>query len=159
MIRRATKEDYDGVWEIFHAVIQTEDTYVFLPDTPKKDLEKHWFAPYMHTLVLEQDGEILATYILKPNQLGLGSHIANASYMVHPKAQGRGYGRCLCEHSLQLAKELGFIGIQFNIVISTNKAAVSLWEKFGFEIIGTTPNGFRHGQLGFVDSYIMYKAL
>jgi L-amino acid N-acyltransferase YncA len=159
MIRLANQQDYDAVWEIFHAVIQTKDTYVFNPNTPKKDLEKYWFAAYMHSYVLEEDGKILGTYILKPNQLGLGAHIANASYMVHPAAQGKGVGKRLCKHSLQLAKELGFIGIQFNIVVSTNKVAVALWEKFGFEIIGTTPNGFRHGDLGLVDTYMMYKAL
>jgi len=37
--------------------------------------------------------------------------------------------------------------------------AVALWKKFGFEIIGTTPKGFRHPQLGLVDTYIMYLAL
>lgn len=65
----------------------------------------------------------------------------------------------LCEHSLQIAQERGYLGIQFNIVVSTNKAAVGLWNKYGFEIVGATPNGFRHGKLGFVDTYIMYKDL
>ena len=29
----------------------------------------------------------------------------------------------------------------------------------GFEIIGTTPKGFRHPQLVFVDTYVMYRSL
>lgn len=77
--------------------------------------------------------------------------------MVHPNAQGK--GKKLCEHSLLRAKEKGFEGIQFNIVVSTNKGAVALWEKYDFNIIGTTPNGFRHSKLGLVDTYIMYKSL
>ena len=32
-------------------------------------------------------------------------------------------------------------------------------EKYGFEITGTTPKGYRHSELGFVDTYIMYKDL
>jgi len=35
-IRKADKEkDYDKIWVIFSRVIQTGDTYVFHPDTPK----------------------------------------------------------------------------------------------------------------------------
>lgn len=158
-IRKATEKDYDKVWEIFSNVINTGDTYVFKPSTPKKDLKKHWFADYMETYVIEENGTILGTYIIKPNQIGLGCHIANCSYMVNPNSQGKGIGNKLCEHSLQLARENGFEGIQFNIIVSTNKGAVRLWEKYGFEIIGTTPNGFRHLELGLVDTYIMYKSL
>lgn len=158
-IRKATPNDYDAVWNIFKNVIQTGDTYVFDPNTPKLALQKHWFADYMQTFVVEENSEILGTYILKPNQIDLGNHVANCSYMVNPEAQGKGVGKLMCEHSIQQAKDSGFLAIQFNIVVSTNTVAVKLWEKFGFEIIGTTPNGFRHQKLGLVDTYIMYKAL
>ena len=79
--------------------------------------------------------------------------------MVSPKHQGRGTGRLLCEHSINFAREKGYSGIQFNIVVSTNETAVKLWQKFGFGIIGTTPKGFRHKDLGLVDTYIMFKDL
>ncbi|MGW9686851.1 N-acetyltransferase family protein [Flagellimonas sp. 2504JD1-5] len=158
-IRKAKETDFDKVWDIFSKVIKTGDTYLFNPNTPKKDLKKHWFAEYMETYVIEEREQILGTYIIKPNQIDLGNHIANCSYMVNPNVQGKGIGKKLCEHSLQIAKERGFEGIQFNIVVSTNKGAVELWKKYGFEIIGTTPNGFRHSELGLVDTYIMYKKL
>lgn len=158
-IRKAIDQDRHEVWEIFTAVIQTGDTYVFAPDTAKEDLDKHWFSPYMDTYVLEENGEILGTYIIKPNQIDLGSHIANASYMVHPKAQGRGIGKLLCEHSLMEARKFGFLAMQFNLVVSTNKVAVKLWQKFGFNIIGTIPDGFNHLTLGYVDAFIMYLKL
>ncbi len=159
IIRKAIEKDFDQVWEIFSKVIETGDTYVFSPSTEKKDLKKHWFAEYMETYVIEENELILGTYIIKPNQIDLGNHIANCSYMVNPNAQGKGIGKKLCEHSLHIAKENRYEGIQFNIVVSTNKGAVELWKKYGFEIIGTTPNGFRHSKLGLVDTYIMYKNL
>ena len=158
-IRKATDEDQKAVWVIFSAVIKTGDTYVFDPGTPKEDLKKLWFADSMKTFVAEEDGIILGTYFIKPNQIGLGDHIANCGYMVNPTAQGKGIGKRLCEHSLQTAKEEGYKGMQFNIVVSTNTGAVKLWEKFGFTIIGTTPKGFRHLKLGFVDTYMMFKSL
>lgn len=160
MIRRADRHtDYDKVWDIFKKVISTGDTYVFDPGTSKESLEKHWFADYMDTFVAVENDEILGTYIIKPNQIDLGNHIANCGYMVNPKYQGQGIGKLLCEHSINFAKEKGFLGIQFNIVVSTNEAAVKLWQKFGFEIIGKTPKGFRHKTLGFVDTYVMFKDL
>lgn len=158
-IRKATQDDNDQVWEIFKAVISTGDTYVFDPNTAKVDLQKHWFADYMDTFVVEEQGKILGTYIIKPNQIDLGNHIANCSYMVSPNAQGKGVGKLLCEHSLAFGKEQGYRAIQFNIVVSTNIAAIKLWQKYGFQIIGTTPEAFRHQSLGFVDAYIMYKRL
>lgn len=152
--------DFDAVWEIFSKVISSGDTYVFDPQTPIESLAKHWFAEYMSTFVAEnENGEIVGSYVIKPNQIDLGNHIANGSYMVSPGHHGKGIGKLLCEHSIEFAKSEGYLGIQFNIVVSTNLPAVALWKKFGFEIIGTTPNGFRHQTLGLVDTYIMFKSL
>ncbi len=159
-IRKADiTKDYDGIWEIFHQVIASGDTYVIAPDTPKSALTKHWFADYMFTYVALEDGVICGTYIIKPNQIDLGSHIANGSYMVHPAFQGKGIGRILGEHSLQEAKALGFKAMQFNIVVSTNTYAVKLWQKIGFQIMCTLPKAFNHQQLGLVDAYVMYQSL
>ncbi|MEN2282656.1 GNAT family N-acetyltransferase [Algoriphagus sp. SE2] len=152
--------DSEGIWEIFSKVIQTSDTYVFEPCTPRDKLKEYWFAPYMDSFVaINEKGEILATYIIKPNQIGLGNHIANCGYMVHPNHQRKGLGKLLCEHSISFAREKGYTGIQFNCVVSTNLPAVHLWKKFDFSIIGVTPKGFRHPEKGLVDTYIMFKSL
>ncbi len=158
-IREANSNDYDSVWEKLKSVNKTGDTYVFDTKKQKIDLARHWFASYMRTYVAEENNRILGTYIIKPNQIDLGSHIANCSYMVHPNAQGKGVGKLLCEHSIVNARILRFKAIQFNIVVSTNKGAVRLWEKYGFVIIGTIPDGFKHVKLGFVDAHILYRKL
>ncbi len=160
-IRKANEQkDYDQIWDIFSTVIATGDTYVFDPKTPKDVLLKYWFGDYMDTFVAVSDeGEILGTYFIRPNQVGLGSHIANCGYMVNPEYRGKGTGKLLCEHSIKFAKENGYLGIQFNFVVSTNTVAVKLWQRCGFKIIGTIPKGFRHATLGFVDAYIMFKDL
>ncbi len=158
-IRLANINDYEAIWSIFEEVVKAGDTYTFSPLTPKEDLKKHWFADYMTTFVVENDNRVVGTYIIKPNQVGLGSHVANCSYMVSPNAQGKGVGSMMCKHSIDFAKEQKYFAIQFNIVVSTNEVAVNLWKKFGFEIIGVTPKGFRHLSLGLVDTYIMYKEL
>jgi L-amino acid N-acyltransferase YncA len=160
-IRKADIEkDYDKIWEIFSNVIKTGDTYVFDPGTKKETLHKNWFANYMDTFAaVNNNGEILGTYIIKPNQIDLGNHVANCSYMVNPQHQGKGVGKLLCSHSIEFAKIKGYLSIQFNIVVSTNVHAIQLWQKLGFKIIGSTPKGFRHKKSGLVDTYIMYKNL
>ena len=161
VIRKADIErDYDGVWEIFLNVISRGDVFSFLPETPKSDLKKLWFADNMDTFVaVDNSGKIVGSYYVKPNQPGLGSHIANGGYMVHSEEKGKGIGRLLCQHSIDFAREKGYLGMQFNMVISTNASAVKLWKSFGFSIIGTIPQAFRHQKLGLVDAYIMYKSL
>lgn len=151
--------DFDEVWEIFRKVISTGDTYVFDPATPKDNLHPYWFADYMDTFVAVDDAKIAGTYIIKPNQIGLGDHVANCSYMVDPGRQGHGIGKALCEHSIDFARKKGYLAIQFNLVVSTNEGAVALWRKFGFEIIGRIPKAFRHRRLGLVDALIMHKDL
>jgi RimJ/RimL family protein N-acetyltransferase len=49
--------------------------------------------------------------------------------------------------------------MQFNAVVSVNRAAVALWERLGFQRIGTVPEGFRLPDGRYVDLYIMYQAL
>ena len=158
-LRRYDIQDEPAVWEIFRQVIQTGETYVIPSSTPRSQWSTYWLASYMSTWVASIENYIVGTYILKPNQIGSGNHIANASYMVHPKFQGMGIGKAMCEHSLEQARQQGYRGIQFNIVVSTNRAAIRLWERCGFEVIGITPGGFRHPEKGFVDTLIMFKSL
>jgi ribosomal protein S18 acetylase RimI-like enzyme len=65
----------------------------------------------------------------------------------------------MAEHCLREAKAAGFAAMQFNFVVSTNTAAVALWQSLGFAIVGTLPKVFRHESLGYVDAYVMYRTL
>ncbi|MDO6707534.1 hypothetical protein [Photobacterium sp. 1_MG-2023] len=47
--------------------------------------------------------------------------------------------------------------MQFHSVVSTNEAAVALWQKLGYSIVGTIPAAYRHRVLGEVDTYVMHK--
>jgi L-amino acid N-acyltransferase YncA len=158
-IREATERDRDAVWDIFHAVVAGGDTYVFDPATPRDEALAYWFQAEARTFVAEHDGRVVGTYLLKPNRPGLGAHVANAAFMVSPSARGLGVGRALGEHALDEARRLGYRAMQFNFVVSTNTAAVKLWENLGFAVVGTLPGAFRHQDLGFVDAYVMFRSL
>jgi L-amino acid N-acyltransferase YncA len=137
-IRSATEADRDAVWKIFREVVARGDTYALDPNISREDGLAYWFAPGTHTYVAEQRTiGIAGTYILRPNQSGGGSHVANAGFMVSASARGQGLGRAMAEHCLSEARRLGFRAMQFNYVISTNTAAIRLWQDLGFGIVGT----------------------
>jgi L-amino acid N-acyltransferase YncA len=158
-IRAATKADRDPIWNIFHAIVAAGDTYAFDPKISRHEALAYWFRTGTHTYVAEEDGCVVGTYILKANQPGLGSHVANAAFMVASDAQGSGMGRRMAEHCLGEARQLGFRAMQFNFVVSTNTGAVRLWKQLGFDIVGTLPGAFRHPQKEYVDVYVMFRSL
>jgi GNAT superfamily N-acetyltransferase len=158
-VRKAQTSDRDAVWDIIRAVISTGDTYVFAPDSPEDEMIAYWFSPEKHVYVAEENGELLGTFWLKPNQPGLGSHVCNAAYMVAPDAMGKGIGRKMAEFSLDEARRLGFSAMQFNFVVASNTAAVRLWESIGMKIIGEIPDAFDHQKLGLTSAYVMYRKL
>jgi ribosomal protein S18 acetylase RimI-like enzyme len=179
-IRVATNADRDAVWNIFHKVVEAGDTYAVDPNISREDALAYWFASDTRTYVAEGDAvgdgvavpgkptasltitrarQILGTYILRPNQSGGGSHVANAGFMVSPSARGQGIGRAMAEHCLSEARRLRFRAMQFNYVISTNTAAIRLWQDLGFKTVGTLASAFRHPDKGYVDVYVMYRSL
>ena len=158
-IRQAERGDQDAIWTIFQAVVEPGDTYAFAPDITRQDALAMWMGPKVHTYVATESDAVVGTYLLRSNQPGLGSHVANAAFMVAPPAQGRGIGRQMAEHCLREARRLGFRAMQFNFVVSTNEPAVALWKTLGFDIVGTLPGAFHHRQRGFVDAYVMFRPL
>jgi ribosomal protein S18 acetylase RimI-like enzyme len=158
-IRQATSSDSDSIWDIFHAIVARGDTYALDPRISREEALAYWLHPANLCYVAEYQRKVVGTYILRANQPGPGSHIANAAFMVSLGARGLGVGREMGEHSLSEARRLGFRAVQFNFVVSTNEPAIRLWQQLGFEIVGTLPGAFRHPQQGFVDAYVMFRSL
>lgn len=158
-IRKALLSDQDSIWSIIKEVISSGDTYVFSPDSTREKMLDYWCGADKHTYVATIDQEVLGTFVIKDNQIDLGAHIANAGYMTSPKAFGRGIGKKMGEFSIIEAKRIGYLAMQFNLVIKSNSRAVSLWEKIGFKIIGEIPEAFNHQQQGLTNAYIMYRKL
>ena len=158
-IRKATSADRDAIARIIMPVIRDGTTYALDPDMEEDDALAYWLGPDRETFVAEDDGTVLGTYYLRANQAGGGGHVANCGYMTSAEARGRGIARRMCEHSLEYAKARGFRAMQFNFVVSTNAAAVGLWQALGFEIVGRLPQAFAHPARGYVDALVMYRAL
>ncbi len=103
--------------------------------------------------------EILALYILHPNNVGRCAHISNASYAVRSDVRGRHIGEIIVKDCIARAKELGFRILQFNAVVATNIHARHLYKRLGFKELGTIPGGFRMPDGSFEDIVPQFIAL
>lgn len=151
--------EFDRIWPLFQAVIATGDTYAYDPKTTFNEAQAMWTTPPARVFVATQGADVVGCYVLKPNQPGLGDHVANAGYMVAPHARGQGVAGALCEHSMDAARQAGFLAMQFNYVVASNEVAVKLWQKHGFAIVGRVPQAFRHAKLGLTDVLVMHRFL
>ena len=158
-IRRFEENDWKNVWGILQRVFKEGDTFQNDPDTTEMEAWDYWIKKPRYTFVIEDQGNVVGSYHIKDNQIGLGAHIANAGYVVHPDSRRLGIGQQLAQHSLQFDKANGYLAMQFNLVVSTNSPSISLWQRLDFKVVGSIPKAFNHKTLGLVDAYIMYRWL
>jgi L-amino acid N-acyltransferase YncA len=158
-IRPAGPADANAIWEILEPTIRSGETYTLPRNMGREEALAYWFSAEHAVFVAEEGGEVLGTYYLRANQKGGGAHVCNCGYMTAARATGRGIAGAMCEHSLEYAKAQGFRAMQFNFVVSSNEAALHLWQKFGFATVGRLPAAFLHPRLGYVDALVLYRVL
>jgi ribosomal protein S18 acetylase RimI-like enzyme len=159
-LRKFEPADWPAVWALLEPVFRAGDTYAFPTDISAAEAHGLWIEAPAATFVAQDDGgTIIGTYYIKANQPGAGSHVCNCGYIVGERARGQGVATVMCEHSQREAVRRGFRAMQFNFVVSTNEGAVRLWQKLGYDIVGTLPGAFKHPTQGFVDAFVMYKRL
>ena len=159
-IRLYDKNDWPAVWQIIEPVFRAGETYPFSTEISEEEAYTAWVDNPSSTYIAEdEDNNIVGTYYIKPNQSSLGAHVCNCGYIVGENARGKGVATIMCEHSQREAISQGFRAMQYNLVVSTNEKAFRLWQKLGFDLVGTLPGAFRHKRYGFVDAYVMYKQL
>jgi len=158
-IREYAETDWPQVWPIVREVVRAADTFPYDPGMTEGEARDTWLErPPGLTVVAAEDGRVLGTAKMGPNKPGPGSHVSTASFMVPGDARGKGVGTALCRFALGWAREQGYAGMQFNAVVETNRAAVDIYERLGFELIGTVPGAFEHPEHGRVGLHIMYCA-
>src|SRR5205085_796415 len=99
-IRKAEGRDGPAILEIILPTIREGATYALDPEMTEGEALSYWTGPDKETFVADEDGVILGTYFIRPNQAGGGQHVCNCGYMTRASATGRGVARKMCEHSL-----------------------------------------------------------
>lgn len=159
IIRPSSAQDAPAIWRILEPVIRAGETYTLDRNMSEAEALAYWMSDDKETFVAEDDGHVVGTYYLRRNSPGGGSHVCNCGYMTASAAGGRGVARRMCLHSLEHARTRGYRAMQFNFVVSTNERAARLWQSLGFEIVGRLPGAFAHPTHGFVDAFVMFRAL
>ncbi|WFE40353.1 GNAT family N-acetyltransferase [Micromonospora sp. WMMD998] len=160
-IRDCTDADWRHIWPIVEDVITAGDTFVYDPAWTAEVARGVWMErpPGRTSVAVDDDGTVLGTAKMGPNRPGPGSHVATASFMVSAAARGRGVGRALCEDALDWTRRQGFAAMQFNAVAETNTAAMALYLRLGFTVVGTVPESFAHPTRGRVGLHVMHRFL
>lgn len=142
IVRRYDETDLEQMLVIWNEVV--EDGIAFPQEECLTiDTGKEFFQSQSYTAVAEEGGKIYGLYILHPNNVGRCGHICNASYAVASESRGLHIGDRLVRDCLEQAKALGFKILQFNAVVESNTHARHLYERIGFQQLGTIPGGFR----------------
>ena len=142
-IRGYSDQDLPAMISIWNEVV--EDGIAF-PQEENLTAETGaaFFASQSYAGVAEdEEGRVLGLYILHPNNIGRCGHICNASFAVAGASRGEHIGEKLVRDCLRKGKDLGFRLIQFNAVVESNIHARHLYERLGFQALGTIPGGFR----------------
>ena len=159
-IREAREGDWAQIWPFLRDVVAAGETYCWPRDTTEADARTWWMGkPGGRVFVAVDDGRVLGTAELHPNQPAAGGHVCNAGFMVASHAAGRGIGRALAGHVLKQATDAGYRAMQFNAVVETNTNAVRLWQSLGFSILATVPGAFHHPVHGYVGLHLMHRSL
>ncbi|HEX6918900.1 MAG TPA: GNAT family N-acetyltransferase [Actinomycetes bacterium] len=161
LIRDAEAVDWPSIWPFLRDIVAAGDTYTWPRDVTEEQARSMWMLepPGRTVVAVAEDGTVLGSAKMNPNHMGPASHISSASFMVDPAYSGRGVGRALGEHVLDLARAEGYRAMQFNAVVETNTRAVALWRSLGFEVLATLPEGFHHPSGRYVGLHIMYRRL
>lgn len=158
LIRRAEPSDYEAVRAIL-ACPRAQAGTLQLPYPSSELWRQRLLAPLegLHQLVAEVEGKVVGNiglhlYPDRPRR----RHAATFGMAVHDDWQGMGIGSALLQAILTLADKwlnLGRIELE---VYTDNRAAILLYERFGFEREGRLRKyAFRDGE--YVDAYMMAR--
>jgi L-amino acid N-acyltransferase YncA len=153
------KEDEKALYQIFQKAAGSENEFHFECNS-LEEFHRDFLNPHWHLFVLRSSkNQVVGGFYIRPNLTGRASHIANAGYMIAHTHRGKGFGALLVKASLRIAKELGFQAMQFNMVLNQNRAAIKLYQKLGFHLIGTIPQAVRNPDGSYQDGQIMFRKL
>jgi len=159
-VRFASLDDAPAICTIYNQGIEdrlaTLETELRDPDERRRWLDSR--GPRHPVVVAESGTRIVAWASLNPfNPRGCYDYVADISVYVERSWRGKGVGRILLAHLLELGRSLGFHKLVL-ACFPTNKPGVALYERMGFVPVGVyREQGLLDGQ--WVDVLIMEHLL
>ena len=158
-IRALRRRDVPAILDIVEPVVRAGETYAVSPSLTRSEITDWWCGPAHEVRVAVVGDQIVGSYYLRANQQGPGSHVANCGYITSATFEGQGIARQMCSDSLVVARERGFLAMQYNLVAASNLRAVRLWQDMGFAEVGRIPQAFRLPTGQRVDALVLFRSL
>lgn len=142
-IRQARQEDLPAINQIYNQAVCQRFSTAHLEPVSLKERED-WFVLHdpmrFPVYVATLEPRILGWLSLGPYREDRQAlaHVAEVSYYVDEKEQGKGYGSILLEFAMQHAPDFGF-SVLIAILLDKNPASIGLLEKYGFKEWGRMP--------------------
>lgn len=122
-------------------------------------LNQYWLHPATISYVALVDDEIIGSFTIRENHPELGGHIANVSYIILVEHLFKGYEFMMCVFALNIARDLGFISIQFDLIINPERHELPKWEELGFSVIGELENETHQPRDKHLRTFVLAKRL
>lgn len=106
-------------------------------------------------VVIESDGKIVGHALLNPFKLEVTAHAVDLTIAIHEGYQGKGFGRALLSYLIDWARANPKIEKIMLHVRSSNKNAISLYEKMGFVVEGVRIKMLKLGPNSYLDNIAM----
>lgn len=154
-------EDLESTWGMFSTLL--DESLEFLPIPFTRERVEAWFKNIdyeSHLPILghvAEDGKmrVIASATLGFQQMELYRHRAEFGITIHDDYQGRGLGKILTHYMIEIARDRGMKKIDL-MVVAHNRRAISVYERFGFEVEGHfRMNHFNHVLNEYCDEYKM----
>ena len=159
-VRRASEADAAAICRIYNQGIEdrvaTLETELRTPDE-----RTQWMAargPRHPVVVAEHSGVVVGWGSLNPyNPRDCYRHVADFSIYVERGYRGKGVGKAMLTHLVELARGLGFHKMVLS-AFPTNTSGMALYETMGFRTVGIyKEQGMLDGR--WVDTIVMEKVL
>ncbi|ESO98552.1 hypothetical protein LOTGIDRAFT_201620 [Lottia gigantea] len=152
-IGRYQESDEAELHEILKYIINIEgDSYPQIDISSVEDFRAYYLSHDVFVCKNDSTGEILGSFYVKPNFPGRCSHICNGGFAVKKSARGNGLATKMTDIFLQVARDLGYRAVMFNLVFVSNEFAIKIYRKLGFKEIGRIPSAGDLKDKGYMDA-------
>lgn len=139
-------------------LIQEPDEITFTIDDEKKYIKENNDSDSDLLLIGTLDGKHVGSCSLMGNHARRLKHRISLGIVLYLEYTGLGIGRIMIEEVCKIAKENGIEQVELEVA-ANNINAISLYEKLGFENVGTLPNNMKYSDGTYTDVHFMVKYL
>lgn len=142
---------------VYNRIIKEETFFLRNEGLSSVDDAREWFNKHVKAgltyIAVKVDGELVGGATIEPKE-GKASHVAYFGIFLKRELRNLGIGTRLTRKIIQLARQKRFEMIQL-YVFASNKQAIHIYKKLGFEEAGRIKNGVKFSNGTYTDENIM----